>query len=305
MATIERHPQVEDYILSFTLPELRRRGGAADLIEAGHLVLIDDFRLDFEFEAMSQLARSVDSVDDVAIRRKLKKLTTTQFFEGEPPVRSRGRLVFSDRVRQAIYDIICHGDEATYKRAAKALRSAHEKMLNIFSTAFPNYEAFRFIPSLRITQTLFENLHWDNHSIDDDFHQARVFANLDTRPRIWHVSHRFTEFMRAHYAELDLGRFRDRDPNDMLQFIHSEVLGGFDAWWRDTLPRHRIAFDPGEVWLGESRLVSHQIYYGECAMVYMWFIEVGKMVDPNRRFNERVAAIHAEYQEASDTKMSA
>ena len=62
----------------------------------------------------------------------------------------------------------------------------------------------------------------------------------------------------------------------------------------DNEPRHRIAFEPGEVWLGESRMISHQIYYGESAMVYMWFVEVESMFEPKNRFNARIEAIHRE-----------
>ena len=66
----------------------------------------------------------------------------------------------------------------------------------------------------------------------------------------------------------------------------------WDLGRRHTEPRHRIAFDPGEVWLGESRLISHQIYYGEAALVYMWFVTVGSMSNPGNRFNARVEQIH-------------
>ena len=57
-------------------------------------------------------------------------------------------------------------------------------------------------------------------------------------------------------------------------------------------PRHRIAFDPGEVWLGESRLISHQIYYGEAAMVYMWFVQPASMANADSRFNQRISELH-------------
>jgi hypothetical protein len=78
----------------------------------------------------------------------------------------------------------------------------------------------------------------------------------------------------------------------MLDFITGEVLGGTRKTWMDKQPRHRVAFEPGEVWLGESRLVSHQIYYGESAMVYMWFVKAASMADPKNRFNERVENLH-------------
>jgi hypothetical protein len=60
----------------------------------------------------------------------------------------------------------------------------------------------------------------------------------------------------------------------------------------DMQPRHRVAFDPGEVWLGESRLISHQIVYGDSAAVYMWFVKAATMGNPDNRFNLRVEEAH-------------
>jgi hypothetical protein len=147
-----------------------------------------------------------------------------------------------------------------------------------------------------LTRTLFENLHWDNHSIDDDFHQARIFANLDTRPRVWNIGDTFTGWMSKFYAEHDLGRFAGKDPNLLIDYVTGEVFGGTQNKWMDKQPRHKIAFDPGEVWLGESRMISHQIVYGESAMVYMWFVAVSSMSNPANRFNERVEAMHRQMQ---------
>ena len=292
MALIERHPDVPDYIVEMTLPEIAARGGIADLFEEGQLILIKDYRLQFDFEALSALSKSTEAIGDKELRRKIKKMTAPYFFKGKPPKESNGKLVFADRVRQAIFDTLCRGERDTFERAAKALRYSHDEALRLFETCFPDYEPFRFIPSVRLTRTMFENLHWDNHSIDDDFHQARIFANLDSRPRIWNISHRFPDWVRDHYAEYDLGRFAGKDPNLMLDFIAGSVLGGTVNTWMDREPRHRVAFDPGEVWLGESRLISHQIYYGEAALVYMWFVTVGSMADPGNRFNARVEQVH-------------
>jgi hypothetical protein len=294
MALIERHPEIEDYFVELTLGEIQTRGGVADIFEEGRLILLKDYRLDFDFDALARLSKSIDQVEDRNIRRTLKKLTAPYFFEGEAPVEQNGRLIFADPVRQAIYDVLCRGDRDTFERASNALKLAHEEILRIFGISFPGYDAFRFIPSVRLTRTLFENLHWDNHSIDDDFHQARIFSNLDNRPRIWNVSRRFTAWMRTFYVEHDLARFAGKDPNLMLDYVNGEVLGGTTKTWMDNEPRHRIAFDPGEVWLGESRIISHQIYYGESALVYMWFVRAATMADPDNRFNVRVEQVHRE-----------
>jgi hypothetical protein len=305
MAFIQRHPAIDDYFVPMSLPDIEARGGVADIFEQGQLVLIDGYRLDFDFGALEALQKSTDTVEDKDLRKKLKKLTSPYFFQGEPPVERNGRLVFSDPVRQAIFDVMCRGDRHVFERAATALKSAHDEVLRIFGLCFPDYDVFRFIPSVRLTQTLFENLHWDNHSIEDDFHQARIFANLDSRPRIWNVSHRFPDWIRSNYEAHDLGRFAGKDPNLLIDYVTGEVLGGTRRTWMDNQPRHRVAFDPGEVWLGESRLISHQICYGDSAMVYMWFVKAASMANPDNRFNLRVDEVHRSMAKQSATAPAA
>jgi hypothetical protein len=300
MAVIERHPAVEDYFVEMSLSEVADRGGVADIFEEGRVILLKNYRLDFNFSALAALSKSIDSIDNVALRKKLKKMTAPLFFEGKEPVEKDGQLSFPEPVRQAIYDVICRGDKETFERASQALEAAHHEIVRLFDICFPGYEAFRLVPSIRLTRTLFENLHWDNHSIDDDFHQARIFANLDTRPRIWHVGHRFPDWVRMHYDEYDLGRFAGQDPNLLINFATGDILGGTRKTWMDNEPRHRIAFEPGEVWLGESRLISHQIYYGESAMVYMWFVDPESMAAPEKRFNRRLEDLHRRMREREE-----
>jgi hypothetical protein len=301
VAIIERHPALDDHFVELTLRQIASRNGIADIFETGRLILLKDYRLDFDFSALTRLNKSTELIEDRELRRKLKKLTAPHFFEGEKPVARRGKLLFADPVRQAVFDVLCRGNRDVFEQAARALKGAHDELHRIFKVCFPNYETFRSVPSVRLTQTLFENLHWDNHSIDDDFHQARIFANLDVRPRLWSVGRGFTDWVREYYVEHDLGRFAGKDPNLMIAYITSEVLGGTRNSWMDREPRHRIAFDPGEVWLGESRLISHQIYYGEAAMVYMWFVDPASMSDPSNRFNEQVERVHREMQEREAT----
>jgi hypothetical protein len=300
MAVIERHPAIEDYFVEMSLAQVADRGGIADIFEEGRVILLKDYRLDFDFPAIQALSRSTDSIEDPLLRKKLKKMTSPLFFEGGQAVDKNGKFLFREPVRQAIFDVICRGNKDTFDRAASALKTAHEELLRLFDICFPGYTAFRLVPSVRLTRTLFENLHWDNHSIEDDFHQARIFTNLDIRPRIWHVGRRFPDWVRMHYDEYDLKRFAGKDPNLLIDFITREVLGGTRKAWMDTEPRHRIAFETGEVWLGESRLISHQIYYGESAMVYMWFVEAASMSNPKIRFNQRIEDLHRQMAERTD-----
>jgi hypothetical protein len=305
VAVIERHPAIEDYFVELSIQDMASRGGVADIFEEGRLILLKNFRLDFDFAALGKLSKSTDVIEDLAVRKRLKKMTAPLFFDGEPPIEKKGHLLFSDPVRQALFDVLCRGDRDIFERAAKAIKAAHDELVRLFAVCFPDYDAFRFVPSVRLTRTLFENLHWDNHSIEDDFHQARIFTNLDTRPRIWHVGHRFPDWMRLHYDEYDLGRFAGKDPNLLIDFATGEILGGTRKTWMDKEPRHRVAFDPGEVWLGESRLISHQIYYGEAAMVYMWFVNAASMASQNSRFNQRIEDLHHEMSERTRATVAA
>jgi hypothetical protein len=301
VALIRKHPQVEDYFVELSLPEIQKRGGVADFFEEGRLILIKDYRLDFDTEALSSLSKSVESIEDRNLRKRLKKLTADHFIGGAAPSRSGDRLLFSDPVRQAVFDILCRGDRTIFRRAQDALRHADSETKRLFAICFPSYKPFRLVPSVRLTRTLFENLHWDNHSINDDFHQVRLFANLDSRPRIWNVSHLFTRWVREFYVEHDLGRFAGTDPNLMIDYITGNVLGGTTQTWMDSQPRHLVAFEPGEVWLAESRLLSHQIVYGDAAIVYMWFVEPQSMIDPQARFNARVEDVHRSVREEALT----
>ena len=122
MALIERHPDVEDYILEMSLPEIEARGGVADLVEAGHIVIIKDFRLDFDFEALEGLAKNTDGVTDPDVRRHIKKLEAPQFFEASPAPPWKGR-AFPDPLRQALFETLCEGNRRKFRRAANALRS--------------------------------------------------------------------------------------------------------------------------------------------------------------------------------------
>lgn len=300
MALIELHPGVDDYVVQLSLAEIADRGGVADLIEQGKVVILRDFRLECDFEALERLAKSTDAIADNELRRQLKKLVSTAFFEGETSRHWWTRQKFPDPVRQALFETICHGDSRLFDRASRTLRHAHDEALRIFGICFAGYEAYRLVPSVRLTRTLFENLHWDEHWIDGDFHTARVFANLDVRPRIWHLSHQLPQIMRLLYREHDLGRFAGKDPNELLSYINKNLLGGTTQTWRESLPKHRFAFDPGEVWLAESRLVSHQVYYGEAALVYMWLVNSNSMADPDLRFNRQVERVHSEMQSAQN-----
>jgi hypothetical protein len=301
MATIIKHPDLEDYFVELTLDEIRcRPHGITDLYEANKLILLKGFRLPVDLTLFQRMSGNLSKVEDPKLRRKIKKLTATKFFNGASPAfvdgeqgRTYQAFETEDVVRRAIYDVLCNGEPDLFAAASAAMKTANDVAADLFATCFPSYHYYRVEPSVRLTTTLFENLHWDNHQVADDFQQVRIFCNLDQRPRIWHTSHNFVRYAEAIYREHDLGRFAGRDPNELNDFICGALLGGTRGACTDRLPRHAIAFEPGEIWFGESRMISHQIFYGERAMVYMYFVSPQGMLDPERRFNRQVEDLHA------------
>lgn len=302
MATIVRHPDVEDYFVELTLDEIRKRpDGITDLYEANRLILLKDYRMPIDLDIFQAMSGNITKVDNPRLRKQLKKLTSTKFFEGAGPEFTEdehgggayGSFETEDPVRRAVYDVLCNGDPELFARASTAMKTAHDTALELFSICFPTYEYFRVVPSVRLTTTLFENIHWDNHQIAEDFQQVRIFCNLDQRPRLWHTSHNFVTYAETLYEKHGLERFAGQDPNELNNYICGPILGGTANACKDSLPRHTIAFEPGEIWFGESRMISHQIFYGERAMVYMFFVSPDGMLSPDRRFNQQVEDLHA------------
>jgi len=89
------------------LPEIERRGGIADLVEQGNIVIIEGLQVDADFEAPNRLSRSTWEVTDPQVRRHLKKLESNTVFQGPGP-RRWARSRFGDPVRQAVFDHLCH-----------------------------------------------------------------------------------------------------------------------------------------------------------------------------------------------------
>lgn len=221
MARIVRHPAVEDYFVELSLDEIKvRPHGIIDLYEANRLVILKGFRMPVDLSIFQMMSGNLSKIEDPSVKKAIKKLESLKFFEG-PPVRAMsspahdkstrpaaGRGQLAEDVQRALYDVLCNGDAALYRAARDAMRKAHENVMELFRICFPDYDYFRVVPSVRLTTTLFENLHWDNHQIAEDFQQVRIFSNLDQRPRIWHTSHNFIAYAESLYKQHGFEKFK-------------------------------------------------------------------------------------------------
>jgi hypothetical protein len=135
-------------------------------------------------------------------------------------------------------------------------------------------------------------LHWDNFAIPESFQQVRIFTNISSSPRLWRTSHAVDDYASSIYQERRLERLAEKSGDALNFFINNKVLGGMKKPCLDRLPKHHIAFDQGDVWLCETRIVAHQIYHGEKAFAAMYFSDPQTMDRPALSFDERIRRLH-------------
>ena len=123
------------------------------------------------------------------------------------------------------------------------LRETEEEIRGLMQRWFPEKKYGPEMHSWRYTLTKDEPLHFDVYAERVVSSVIRLFVNLDTEPRIW----------------------------DVGTVALSKDSGVYDPGYRariDDSPVQRVSFDPGDVWLVDSRRVSHAIIYGRRAAMF-------------------------------------
>ena len=294
MATIIKHPEVKDYFVEITLAEaVKRPEGIADLYEDGKAVIVKDYKLDLDYDFLNGIDFTItDDSMPADIKKLLQKMQHKYFAVIDPS----GQL---NRIQKAMVDSFFAGSVEEFSKFCAQARSAYEQILKLRTDLFPHYRFENDVSlTYRFTETLFENIHWDSFPDYPDKHQVRFFTNLDKTPRLWNMSHNLYEYLDKEYEQLGLEKYRYNNPNTVIAHIDREVLGGMRNRCLDDLPKHHVAFEQGDVWFADSRALSHQIYYGKRAIIYSMEAEVESMVDPDKRFDRRIALLHEQHAKA-------
>ena len=123
------------------------------------------------------------------------------------------------------------------------VRETEDEIRGLMQRWFPEKKYGHEMHSWRYTVTKDEPLHFDVYAERVVSSVIRLFVNLDTEPRIW----------------------------DVGTVALSKDSGVYDPGYRariDDSPVQRVSFDPGDVWLVDSRRVSHAIIYGRRAAMF-------------------------------------
>lgn len=164
------------------------------------------------------------------------------------------------------------------------MRAFYESIIPAYTQVFGGYHFERSRAIWRLTVTRNENMHFDTYRMDIPQHFARMFINIDTEPRIWQTSWRMAEAFRDRGKDIDDDLLRSGTASQIWIELNRLIFGGATSIWWDTNPRHIAYFNPGDVWVVDSRQVAHQIFYGRRAVSIDFFVDTETMLNPDMHY---------------------
>jgi hypothetical protein len=128
-----------------------------------------------------------------------------------------------------------------------------------------------------------ENLHFDTYKEEYPEHFARMFVNLDNQPHIWNTSYPTGQIFKQFRSRLPTDKL-DADANRFWRNLQQATFGPGHPF--DTEPRHTVFFDPGDVWIVDSRQVSRQIFYGRRILSIDFVVTLDSMRNRRKHYLE-------------------
>jgi len=270
MAVLYPHKDVENYFVHFDLATAKPSDlqNVVKLYEAGKVILLNGVSIEFD-------QKFFDTVQFPTGAKVLQKFKSNRFLdeydseESSPP---------------SILNSCFNGDGERLRYFAEQVRSVNQQITKLAERLFPKYRFTNDSITWRLTEQLNENLHVDVYREDLPHHHLRMFINLDSVHRIWHTSYTL-DYMLDHYISLlDPEFIRSATPGRICLELNAAVFGGRALAGREGRPKHIGFFEPGEVWLVDSRKVSHQIFYGRKAVSTEFAVDNASMDDPSTHY---------------------
>ena len=254
MAIIKRNPALTDYFVDSdaTLE------GAASIVreyDAGKIITFPGIKLEIDHAFWAALP-----TDD---RPGFKKLRIA----GRPP-----------SVAGAIEDEL-------RARIEPHIRDIYRQILPVYEALFAPYRYRQELGVLRLNRLVGLSMHIDSYAGEIATHHARMFINLDNQARIWQTSYTVDEILARVGNRMTRQDHERLSPAAWWNALRYRGLGETqaNACWDDN-PRHICVFEPGDVWIVDSRQIAHQIFYGRRAMTIDFTVDRASMLDPGRHY---------------------
>lgn len=192
-----------------------------------------------------------------------------------------------DGVEQHRRQLIAHGlDKALTKTMCDQIQAIYNLLIPVYCAIFSDYSFNRQKVVWRLNTIRAENMHVDTYKSEVEHHFARMFINLDTQPRIWHTSWTIQDMVRQAKGRIPQEELEGLTRGQVWSKLNATFFGKNSREWWDGQPRHIAFFEPGDVWVVDSRQVAHQIFYGRRALSIDFSVPKEHMKNPQVQYLE-------------------
>jgi hypothetical protein len=280
MPTIHLSPEVPNYFVQMDWQDRAAEPArfSDELMrhyEAGEVVILKNAPVNVNFDLVNRITLPAG---------RFKKASDNYFLYPN---------LISPSVAQAIYSGF-GVNIGLYLAFRREVARVSADLRRLARSAFAKYRFTHMGLSWRFTETEMENMHIDAYSIDDDLQYVRIFMNLDTRARCWNTSYRLDELVPRYYADAQMQELQSASADAFNNRLNEHAFGG-KAPGCDGFPRHVVEFQMGDVWIFDSRLLSHQVVSGRRMIATNFQAEPASMLDPSLSLENRVRGYHRQY----------
>jgi hypothetical protein len=192
-----------------------------------------------------------------------------------------------DNLDQHHRGLVQHGvDDDLATAICDQMEAIYSALIPIYLGIFAEYGFERRKVMWRLNTIMAENMHVDTYKTEVEQHFARMFINLDNQPRIWHTSWQIEDMVQQAKGRIRPEKVEGLSRGEVWNMLSKKFFGKNSREWWDDQPRHIAFFDPGDVWVVDSRQVAHQIFYGRRALSIDFYVPKERMKNPRRHYLE-------------------
>lgn len=240
--------------------------------EAGHIILLDHPPFAIDFDVLNRVSFPAG---------RLHQKLTDRFLAYPKLHRPEVRRLFHEAFGL---------DLPFYLRFRREVMRLSEGLRRFARDVFPSYRFLRQGVSWRFTPTGPEGLHVDYFRRPEELQYLRIFINVDRQPRVWTIGPPLEELIARYADEANLLELAGAPSNQVCQRLNKRVFDKINVQPRSAMDRHIVSFAPGDVWLCETRLNSHEIFSGHRLVATDFYVEPASMRDPQQSVDRRVTA---------------
>ena len=293
MTTVKKHPGIGARHQRFDVMSSSdyERVDMLKAYESGKIVLLENCGFDLDYG----LFEGVHIVDhaDKHVNYIISKLSMADYLEilwgpedrfralekgGErSPRTSEDEQTFAE-LKRHLRAVTFNDVELRY-RLARQILNFQKQVLDFYQKVFPEYGYYKYSINWRLRESRAESMHVDAYRIDRDFHQVKLFINLDTAPRIWNTGEDMQLLISRHLDDMKLREYLGLQYHRFLEecdrLLFDPVKGPPDCQYFDT-----TFFDTGDVWTAETRNIPHQIFFGRKMVSVQFYVDPSTRVAP-------------------------